>query len=70
MVFFIIYSVSIFLVLRRNEYSLIFSLLLPILLIGDINFLRMPPNDSLSYKAIKYSFLVLLIIDGITVMRN
>ena len=70
MVFFIIYSVSIFLVLRRNEYSLIFSLLLPVLLIGDINFLRMPPNDSLSYKAIKYSFLVLLIIDGITVMRN
>ena len=70
MVLFIIYSVSIFLVLRRNEYSLIFSLLLPVLLIGDINFLRMPPNDSLSYKAIKYSFLVLLIIDGITVMRN
>lgn len=70
MVFFVIYSVSIFVVLRRNNHSLLYSLLLPGLFIFDIYFLRMPSNDSLSYSAIKYIFLLLLTVDGIILLRN
>lgn len=57
--FFFIYSLSLYIVLKRNNFNSSFSLLLPILLIANILFSRSTIDNKYVYTALQYGFVVI-----------
>lgn len=68
--FFVIFSFSLYIVLKRNNFNSSFSLLLPILLIANMVLYRTKIDNENVYTSLQYGFAIIFSWFGINIIKK